>query len=513
MQMVLGSECVTAFETSVEALEYYEQILPEEVMKFVRRATMPDPTSRPLISDLLTDPLFSMSGKNILLSPRIPKPGLTEFGSSVKKRAGKDNLFSRYQSDFEEIQFLGKGAFGAVIKVRNRIDNRFYAVKRIKLDKRNPEENQKILREVTTLSRLHHDRIIRYYQAWIEGQKVDSKISEAPDKMHENSIITDLAAVSFRSASDLDNNANSNWLDATIRDSNNDTLLSNSSLLDLAINHTGFSETEELENVTSSSPISREASFSPEDSSSDYFDTEETDLKKDDGPFLYIQMEYCPNQTLRDFIDEGLLDMDEVWRLFRQLLEGLAYIHSLGMIHRDLKPSNIFLDSNGDIKIGDFGLAVASDKIEEIGFKATSTAMSLTGAVGTPFYMSPEQSVEDNARYTNKVDLYAAGIIFVELCCGHFATTMERIEMLRAVRSVDIRLPPPFSKGDLFHARIIAGNLLEHDPKARFSAEELLKRADLIPPKMEDESVKEAIRGLTLPGNPHYIPLINALFS
>lgn len=54
---------------------------------------------------------------------------------------------------------------------------------------------------------------------------------------------------------------------------------------------------------------------------------------------LYIQMEYCEKKTLRDVIDEGV-DDEEGWRLFRQVLEGLAHIHSQGMIHRDLKPSN-----------------------------------------------------------------------------------------------------------------------------------------------------------------------------
>ena len=46
-----------------------------------------------------------------------------------------------------------------------------------------------------------------------------------------------------------------------------------------------------------------------------------------------------------------------IWRIFRQLLEGLAYIHSQRIIHRDLKPANLFIDTQGDLKIGDFGLA------------------------------------------------------------------------------------------------------------------------------------------------------------
>jgi eukaryotic translation initiation factor 2-alpha kinase 4 len=76
--------------------------------------------------------------------------------------------FSRYQTDFEEIEFLGRGAFGDVVKVRNKLDGRYYALKRIKLDPADVTENQKILREVVTISRLHHFHVVRYYQAWVE---------------------------------------------------------------------------------------------------------------------------------------------------------------------------------------------------------------------------------------------------------------------------------------------------------------------------------------------------------
>uniref|UniRef100_A0A4W5N4H2 Protein kinase domain-containing protein n=1 Tax=Hucho hucho TaxID=62062 RepID=A0A4W5N4H2_9TELE len=69
-------------------------------------------------------------------------------------------------------------------------------------------------------------------------------------------------------------------------------------------------------------------------------------------------MEYCEKSTLRDTIDQGLhQDKSRLWSFFREILDGLAYIHQQGMIHRDLKPVNIFLDSQDHVKIGGFGLA------------------------------------------------------------------------------------------------------------------------------------------------------------
>jgi len=76
--------------------------------------------------------------------------------------------------------------------------------------------------------------------------------------------------------------------------------------------------------------------------------------------FLYIQMEYC-EQTLRELMNSGQLwkrhSSAQIWAIFRQVTEGLAHIHSNGILHRDLKPANIMFAANGVAKIGDFGLA------------------------------------------------------------------------------------------------------------------------------------------------------------
>ncbi|KAJ3358715.1 hypothetical protein GGF32_010055 [Allomyces javanicus] len=85
----------------------------------------------------------------------------------VGASAGATAAPSRYKSDFEEVEYVGHGGFGQVVKARNKLDGRVYAIKTVRLS-RDDNENRKLLREVRTLSRLSSVRCVRYYQAWIE---------------------------------------------------------------------------------------------------------------------------------------------------------------------------------------------------------------------------------------------------------------------------------------------------------------------------------------------------------
>ena len=114
-------------------------------------------------------------------------PVLQSFWRSEEDALG-GGVNSRYRQDFDEINLLGKGGFGSVIKVKNKLDGRLYAVKSIRVGKEKQESevgdkdgntlaiNERILREVKTLSRLEHEHVVRYYQAWVEGgeQHVES---------------------------------------------------------------------------------------------------------------------------------------------------------------------------------------------------------------------------------------------------------------------------------------------------------------------------------------------------
>uniref|UniRef100_A0A4W3GZQ8 Protein kinase domain-containing protein n=1 Tax=Callorhinchus milii TaxID=7868 RepID=A0A4W3GZQ8_CALMI len=160
------------------------------------------------------------------------------------------------------------------------------------------------------------------------------------------------------------------------------------------------------------------------------------------------QMEYCERSTLRDTIDQDLShDTSRLWRLFREILDGLAYIHEQGMIHRDLKPVNIFLDSNDHVKIGDFGLAtdhpanMATDTREAQGSGSLNVIKpdpsgNLTGMVGTALYVSPEVEGNTRASYNQKVDLFSLGIIFFEMSYHPMTTGSERVSVLSQLRAV-----------------------------------------------------------------------------
>ena len=124
-------------------------------------------------------------------------------------------------------------------------------------------------------------------------------------------------------------------------------------------------------------------------------------------------MEYCEKRTLRDLISRNLhKDTQEIWRLFRQTLEGLVHIHSLNIVHRDLKPENIFIgvgpDGVDNVKIGDFGLATSGQWSSDKTGPMTDSG-DTTRSIGTAVYVAPEVRTGGSGSYTAKVDVSAPG--------------------------------------------------------------------------------------------------------
>jgi serine/threonine protein kinase len=131
------------------------------------------------------------------------------------------------------------------------------------------------------------------------------------------------------------------------------------------------------------------------------------DLGEADGTH-YITMEYVSGEDLKSILRMmGPMSAGKVVFIAKQVCEGLAEAHRLGVVHRDLKPQNIMIDREGNIRIMDFGIA-RSLKVK-----------GMTGAgvvIGTPEYMSPEQI--EGQEVDNRSDIYSLGIILYEMATG-----------------------------------------------------------------------------------------------
>ena len=119
---------------------------------------------------------------------------------------------------------------------------------------------------------------------------------------------------------------------------------------------------------------------------------------------LYIQTEFCENGNLKDFLtqagNKGRLDDFRIWKILLELSQGVKSIHDASMIHLDLKPANIFIDWEGVLKIGDFGLA------------STWPAPAGLDGEGDREYIGPEVL---SGRFDKPADVFALGMIMLEI--------------------------------------------------------------------------------------------------
>ncbi len=148
----------------------------------------------------------------------------------------------------------------------------------------------------------------------------------------------------------------------------------------------------------------------------------------------YLVVEYINGQTLRAVIEElapNPLPVAEAIRITLQICEALVYCHEQGIFHRDIKPENIMLQEDGNIKIIDFGIALLEGA-------RRVTWRGLSGTMGTPDYMSPEQLKGERGAASS--DLYAVGVMLYEMLCGH--TPFEG-ENIFAIMNQHVSQDPP----------------------------------------------------------------------
>lgn len=169
-----------------------------------------------------------------------------------------------------------------------------------------------------------------------------------------------------------------------------------------------------------------------------------------------LVMELLQGQTLRDLMATRGVDRPTAVHILYQVLAGIGEAHRLDILHRDIKPANIFIESEGVVKVVDFGIATA---VGESRLTATDTM------IGTPHYMSPEQ-IDGRGRIDRRTDIYSIGVVLYEMLCGHPPFDGEPM----AVCYAHVHQPPPVLPGVESPLMAIVLKALAKRPEDRFQS-------------------------------------------
>ncbi len=160
-------------------------------------------------------------------------------------------------------------------------------------------------------------------------------------------------------------------------------------------------------------------------------------LEIEESGAAYLIMEYVPGRTLRDVLREDGLTYERALELCTVIARTMEMVHNRGIIHRDLKPANVHITPDGQVKVLDFGLAVASGAPSPGPSDATTathepSALSHIVQGGTPGYMSPEQVREQPVD--QRTDVFSFGCVLYECLTGRRAFHgSSRSDLARAV--------------------------------------------------------------------------------
>uniref|UniRef100_UPI00358E2478 eIF-2-alpha kinase GCN2 isoform X2 n=1 Tax=Myxine glutinosa TaxID=7769 RepID=UPI00358E2478 len=492
--------------------------LPSDLRDFLSRCLCPDDKERWSAEQLLQH--------QFIKNPVGPSPlsalpyGDFENEGLYARRESDEKIssttmqqpFSRYHSEFEELALLGKGGFGAVLKVRNMLDGCDYALKRIVV---NPagRKFRRIKEEVKLLSRLHHENVVRYYNAWIERfdceqpSTTSSSNSEWCGETSKTSCHNNVRQV-LQSPVEGVEGPNRPYSPPVLGSGSVEWFTAGKGS-ESTREDNGSSSSEEEDNACDVFGPSFMPSGSDTDSDEDdhiIFESSTKELAKD-AKHACQESSYPPE------------DLEK---------PSTHFVHHLfiqGIIHRDLKPVNIFLGSNDIVKIGDFGLATDNqisnlvtlevfNGSAEIGVDPKHVEDGLTGQIGTALYVSPEVVGNRKAVYNQKVDLYSLGIIFFEMCYRTMSTMSERVHVLQNLREEAMIFPEDFDEEKLKKQALVLRWLLHHDPGQRPAAMELLHSGTLPPTQLERSGLHEALQStLAMPHSKAYRSLVDRMFA
>src|SRR5271165_2678028 len=172
-----------------------------------------------------------------------------------------------------------------------------------------------------------------------------------------------------------------------------------------------------------------------------------------EGP--YYVAELVEGESLAERLRRGPLPPAEALAVGEQLCVALASAHAQGIVHCDVKPANVLLTPEGNVKVGDFGVARLAD----------STSQVPSGTIaGTPRYMSPEQA--RGRPTTAATDVYSAGVVLYEMLAGE-PPFVDGSAVELGLRHLQDR-PPPLPTGVPSGLREVVDTALAKEPSDRY---------------------------------------------
>ena len=179
------------------------------------------------------------------------------------------------------------------------------------------------------------------------------------------------------------------------------------------------------------------------------------------GTAAYLSMEYVEGESLRSSVERmGAVNVRKGIQIARQICAALHEAHTQGIVHRDLKPENVMLDTSGNVKVMDFGIARLLD---------TSVTATAGGIIGTPAYMAPEQA--EGHAVDARTDIYALGLILYEIFTGKAAFTGDTPMVVALKQIREVPPAPSAVEGSIPPELDVAiMRCLEKEPARRFQS-------------------------------------------
>ncbi|KAF3699338.1 Serine/threonine-protein kinase PLK3 [Channa argus] len=180
----------------------------------------------------------------------------------------------------------------------------------------------------------------------------------------------------------------------------------------------------------------------------------------EDQENIYIFLELCSRKSLAHiWKTRRTLTEPEVRYYLRQIISGLKYLHSKGILHRDLKLGNFFVNENMELRLGDFGLAAKLETVEQR--KKT--------ICGTPNYLAPE--VLNRQGHGTESDVWSLGCVMYTLLCGNPPfETLDLKETYKCIKEIRYNLPSTLSPA----AQKLISGILQKNPSDRLTLDQIL---------------------------------------